>query len=866
MDMFNRLKNFISPAAQTVLGDDSTTLNKKLSTHPDPAEESVTYKEQGDAHLLKGNLEDAKACYQHAIALNPNYAKAYSNLGFVLKEQSNNGDAEHCLKTALSIDPKIADSHYMLGTIYQTQGRLEDTIYHFRQALELDPDLAFAYRDLCYLLFQNGKIDDAKEVITKGIAHNPGIPEYHFYLGNLYLHTKEFDKAVTSYRNALSIQPAYLEAHFNLGIVLQEQGNLNEAIASYQKAIALKPDFADAHYHLGVIFFNDQHLLPEAEASFRRALEINPDFADAHFKLGNLFTDLGRLDEAEASYRRVLERMPDFAECHSNLGNVLKDLGRLDEAEASYRRALQIKPDFSEVHSNLGNALKDMGRLDQAEASYRRALQFKPDNADAHINLGATLQGKGRLVEAEASYRRAIQINPDHADAYSNLGVTLRELDRLIEAEASYRRAIQITPDHIIAHSSLLFLYAYHALIDPDEYLVQARKWEHACLPRQDRQAARHRVFQRPPLVGRRLRVGYVSGDFRQHAVSYFIEQIFTHHDRSRVELFAYSNNVMQDAVTKRLQALAEHWILITGVGDAAIRDRIEADGIDVLIDLSGHTANNRLGIFARRAAPVQAHYLGFMASTGLTEMDYWIGDEILTHPEMDSHFSEQVWRLPRVWVSYKTLADAPEPDWRPASDGSVWVGSFNNLGKLTPQTLALWARVLHALPEGKLLLKTRELADAGNRQRILDAMDRHGVSPDRIDLQRDTDWANYMACYNRLDIALDPVGGHGGGTSTCDALWMGVPVITLEGDRATSRFSASMLDAIGRPEWIAHSETEYLDKVVALARDKELRKALRSSQRDRMARSSLCDAKNLTMTLEEAYFEMFNRWPNKKN
>jgi protein O-GlcNAc transferase len=548
------------------------------------------------------------------------------------------------------------------------------------------------------------------------------------------------------------------------------------------------------------------------------------------------------------------------------LGVTLQYMSRMAEAEANYRRAIQINPEHTNAHNNLGAAFLKSGRLTEAEASCRRALQINPDNADAHNNLGNTFKEQGRSAEAEDSFRRALQINPNNADTHNNLGNILKDMSRMAEAEASYRRALEIYPAFAKAYCNLLFLYSYQALLDPQKYLAQARKWEHACLPRQDRQVARNRVFQRPPLVGRRLRVGYVSGDFRQHAVSYFIEQIFTHHDRSRVELFAYSNNVMQDAVTKRLQALAEHWILITGVGDAAIRDRIEADGIDVLIDLSGHTANNRLGIFARRAAPVQAHYLGFMASTGLTEMDYWIGDEILTHPEMDSHFSEQVWRLPRVWVSYKTLADAPEPDWRPASDGSVWVGSFNNLGKLTPQTLALWARVLHALPEGKLLLKTRELADAGNRQRILDAMDRHGVSPDRIDLQRDTDWANYMACYNRLDIALDPVGGHGGGTSTCDALWMGVPVITLEGDRATSRFSASMLDAIGRPEWIAHSETEYLDKVVALARDKELRKALRSSQRDRMARSSLCDAKNLTMTLEEAYFEMFNRWLNKKN
>ncbi|MEJ1959078.1 MAG: hypothetical protein WDM70_06150 [Nitrosomonadales bacterium] len=224
--------------------------------------------------------------------------------------------------------------------------------------------------------------------------------------------------------------------------------------------------------------------------------------------------------------------------------------------------------------------------------------------------------------------------------------------------------------------------------------------------------------------------------------------------------MFAYSTNEKKDTVTQRLQSLVDHWIFVAGTSDVGIRERIEADGIDVLIDLSGHTGLNRLGVFARRAAPVQAHYLGYFASTGLSEMDYWIGDDIVTPIEMEHQFSERIWRLPRVWVSYKTVLDAPEPDWRPADDGSIWIGSFNNLGKLTPATLALWGRVLAALPEGKLLLKSKELADAGNRQRILNILSGHGVSPERIDLQPGSNWVDYMAQYNRLDIALDPVGG----------------------------------------------------------------------------------------------------------
>jgi predicted O-linked N-acetylglucosamine transferase (SPINDLY family) len=243
--------------------------------------------------------------------------------------------------------------------------------------------------------------------------------------------------------------------------------------------------------------------------------------------------------------------------------------------------------------------------------------------------------------------------------------------------------------------------------------------------------------------------------------------------------------------------------------------------------------------------------------------MDYWIGDEILTPPELDNQFSEKIWRLPRVWLSYKTITEAPVPNWHPASDGTIWLGSFNNLGKMTPHTLRLWAQILHELPTARLLLKNKELADAGNRNRILSELASHGIVAERIDLQPGSDWIDYMAQHDRLDIALDPVGGHGGGTSSCDALWMGVPVIHLIGEHVGSRFAASLLNAIGHREWIAHSEAEYVEKVIHLAKNIELRKQLRSSQRNEMALSPLCDARGLAHALEDAYSHMFTHWLN---
>ena len=712
-------------------------------------------------------------------------------------------------------------------------------------------------------LFTEGRYPEAAALAQ---AMTVCFPRHGFgwkVLGTVFQQMGRSEDALIPMQKAAKLSPGDAEAHNNLGNTLQELGRLDEAESLYRRALTIKPNYTDAHYNLGNIL-KELGRLDESEASHRRALTIKPDYAEAHNNLGLTLNDMGCLDEAEASYRRALEIKPDFAEAYNNLGNTLQELGRLDEAETLYWRALTIKPNYTEAHYNLGNTLQELGRLDEAETLYRQALMIKPDYAEAYNNLGLTLNDLGCLDEVETSYRRALEIKPDYAEAHYNLGITLNDLGRLDEAEASYRRALEIKPDYAVAHSNLLFLYAYHSLLNPHEYLAQARSWEQACLTVEDRHTAHHRVFQPPPLAGRRLRVGYVSGDYRQHAVSYFIEQLFSHHDQARIELFAYSTRGQGDAVTGRLQALTEHWVSLVGMPDAASRERIEADGIDVLIDLSGHTAHNRLGIFVHRAAPVQAHYLGYFASTGLTEMDYWIGDAILTPAETDSHFSERVWRLPRVWVSYDGKVDAPVPAWRPSQDGTVWLGSFNNLGKLTPATLALWAKLLHALPEGKLLLKTKELSDMSNRQRILDSMSGHGILPHRIELQdrsATSDWSAHMAYYDRLDIALDSVGGVGGGTTTCDALWMGVPVIALEGDRMGSRMTASMLNAIGRTEWIAGSEEDYIDKVVALARNVEQRKALRFSQRNRMAASPLCDARGLAMSLENAYFEMFERW-----
>ena len=609
--------------------------------------------------------------------------------------------------------------------------------------------------------------------------------------------------------------------------------------------------------------------LPEAEARYQQVLQINPDLskadlAGAHYNLGNVLRGQDRPEEAVASYRRALEIQPRSVEISGNLGGALKDAGRLEEAAAVYQSAIALAPRDALLHYNLGIVRNEQGRPLDALASYASALALDPRSPDIHQNLGSLLLDLGRPGEALAAFRKALEIQPGSGDALSGVALALADLGESDEALAGFRAALAARPSSATAYSHLLGFASYRALLSPEETLALARGWEQAVVPEAERRAARARVFRAAPLTGRRLKLGYVSGDFRQHAVSYFVEQIFRHHDAARVELFAYSTCAKSDAVTARLRPLAHHWRDAAGMSDAAIRDGIAADGIDVLVDLSGHTLHNRLGVFARRAAPVQVQYIGGLGSSGLTEMDYWLGDAIVMPPETDAQFSEQVWRLPRVWLSYDGRADAPRPAPRAEADGAVRLGSFANLSKLTPRTLALWAKLLQALPEGRLLLKTKGLADPGVRERILGILAANGAASERVELQdwRTTpDWAAHMGSYHRLDVALDPVDVHTGATTTCDALWMGVPVITKMGERMGFRMTATTLDALGHPEWIARSDDEYAEKAVALARDAARRAQLRVTLRDEMAASPLCDARDLARNLEDAYIGMYERW-----
>ena len=545
---------------------------------------------------------------------------------------------------------------------------------------------------------------------------------------------------------------------------------------------------------------------------------------------------------------------------HNDLGAVLQDLGKLDEAVASYHKALALKPDYAEAHNNLGNAFRGLGKLEEAATSYHKALAITPDSADAHNNLGNALQNLGKLDEAVASYRKALAIMPDLTEAHSNLGAALQDLGMLDEARISYHKALAIKPGYAKAHSNLIVCMNYDEHYSQQEIFAEGRRWEAAHAAAGTTREVSHSHDRDPE---RRLRIGYVSPDFRSHSVSHFLDPLVAGHDRRQFEVFCYAQVDNPDIQTRRFRGLADAWCSTVGMTAQAVAERVRADRIDILVDLAGHTANNLLLAFAERPAPVQTAWLGYPNTTGLSAMDYRLTDDI-ADPEGpgDALYSERLTRLPNGFLCFAPAVEAPAVAIPPAlANGLVTFGSFNNLSKVTAATVAAWARILRGAPESRLLLKNRALASEEARQRYRTLFADEGVDGARLEFHAWIDpRSGHLAAYGRIDIGLDPF-PYNGTTTTCEALWMGVPVVSLSGDRHASRVGASILTRVGLTELIADTVDGYVTAAVALAKAPERFVELRRELRATMAASPLCDAAGFTHDVEAAYREMWRRW-----
>jgi protein O-GlcNAc transferase len=745
---------------------------------------------------------------------------------------------------------ELAMQHHRAGKLYEAEQL-------YRQILAQYPSHFAAMHFLGMIAHHAGQLDSAVDLIRRAITLHADFPDAFNSLGNVLKDVGQLDEAIAAYRQATVLNPNYPEAFNNLGNALKDKGQPEESIAACRQAIALRPGFAEAHSNLGNALIDNKQL-DEAIAAYRQAIALKPDYAEAHSNLGSALKEKGQLDDAIAACRQAIRLRAGYAKAHNNLGNALKDKGQLDEAILAYRQAIAFNPGYAEAYSNLGNVLRDKEELDASVAACQQAIALNPNFAAAYSNLGNVLRDMGQADEAIAACEKALALNPNLPEAHNNLGNSLQDKGQLDEGIARYRQAIALWPEYAESHSNLVFALHYHPGYDPQAITEEHRAWSR-------QHAEPLRQFIRPHEnyreANRTLRVGYVSADFRDHAVSRFLLPLFRHHDHEANQIICYSDVQNEDAVTDGLRACTDDWRRIVGMSDEGVAKMIRDDQIDILVDLAGHTMGNRLRVFARRPAPVQVAYLGYPGTTGLPEIDYRLSDPFADPPgQTEFLHSEKLWRLPVCNWCYDEPEEAPEVR-SSRMDGPICFGSFNKLAKASPAVMELWVAILKAAPDSRLMIKSRGLGTQGIRPQISRFFESRGILPERLEIRGgDPDVQSHLGFYNKLDIALDTYPYHGT-TTTCEALWMGVPVVSLEGPSHVSRVGVSLLNAVGLPELIAQSAEEYVSIAVALAADLPRLTELRRTLRRRMRASPLMDAPKFARDVEAAYRGMWRAW-----
>jgi protein O-GlcNAc transferase len=627
-----------------------------------------------------------------------------------------------------------------------------------------------------------------------------------------------------------------------------ERGDAVEAELLARDALGLDPEDALLHAYLGSILMARGNVT-EALPQYQMAIQQQPGVAAYYNELGNALAVCGDFEAAALALREAAKLSPELPEIHNNLGNVRRASGDRVAAAEDYRQALALRSEYPEAWSNLGVVLQELDDLDGAEDAYRKAIEIEDGNSFALTHLGVVLSAKGELTAAESAHRSAIASNPNLPAPYNNLSIVLKDQGRLDEALQSYERATQMNPAEPSLRSNTLLARCCLPNIREDGLYVQHMIFGE-CFETQ-----RETNFDVSERSNARLRIGYVSPDFYSHSVASFVEPIIEAHDRDEFHVTCYSDVIGGDEVTRRLKASADMWCDTAQDSDDELYQRIVADKIDILVDLAGHTGNNRLPVFTRRAAPLQVNWIGYPATTGLSRMDYRITDR-WADPEggADRWHSESLLRLEPGFLCYRAPDDAPLPE---NPDGAALTfGSFNNFTKINDAVLDVWAALLQAEPAARLLLKCRQLADGGVCGRLVAAFGARSISPDRLVLRGRIDSrTDHLALYGEVDVALDTF-PYNGTTTTCEALWMGVPVVTMTGERHAARVGESLLRRGGWDTWVANSPEEYVKTARELARSRPAPSEIRVQ----LASSSVMDGKVVTAALEASYREIWRR------
>ncbi|MFD1625540.1 tetratricopeptide repeat protein [Azospirillum griseum] len=806
-----------------------------------------------------GRVVEAADAYGRAAALDPGHADTQFNHGVLLDRLGQRAAAADAFARALDANPRHAAAANNRGLALRALGRTAEAADSFARAGRIDPGFGAAWYHQALALAALGRLDDSTTALRRAVVGDPGLSGAHVNLGNRLPQTS--DAGLRHYQHALKLDPRLAGAWRGLAQQLHARGRQTEAAEAAAEAIRLGGGEPILWNALGTcrLAAGDR---AGAVRAFTRWTIAHPDDAEAQFALA-VTSAPNDPALADGAYRRTVRLLWSDHRAWANLALLRLADRRPTDALAPLRTVVALRPDLAEPWFNLGHTLRGLDRAGDGVGAYRRALILAPDQVGTAFNRALDLQELGRIDAAAEGYRHTLVLDPTHRDALCNLSSIVRATARYAEATAGYRRAQALEPDNVDAHRNLLSSILY----DPG--------WTEAM------RFAEHRRFERlhaAPLYAssrpcandrdpnRRLRVGYLSADFRSHPVARNLEPILANHDHQRFEITAYAHVARPDETTERLRPLMDRWREVGGLSDAETAARVRADGIDVLVIVAGRFDSNRPLVAAHRAAPVQISlYDG--ATSGLSAMDYLITDRVMTPrgrfaPADAESFAERPIRLPTLFA-YPPIDDAPPPEPPPLlARGGVTFGSFNNPAKQSDAVLALWGRVLRAVPGSRLVLKYKNLYAAPElaaRARAMVAD--QGVDPARVLTPASVqDRRHHLALYHGIDIALDPF-PFCGATTSFEALWMGVPVVTRPGANMMSRWSASLLSALDLPDLIATDDDSYVAIAAALAADPARLTALRATLRARIAAAPFLNGPHKARQMERVYRALWRRW-----
>ncbi|WP_019898940.1 tetratricopeptide repeat protein [Methylotenera mobilis] len=777
------------------------------------------WKVLGAIYQNQGAMQHALDALKNAALFLPNDYEAQYNLGNCFYDQQQLDSAVVCYQNAIQLNPSFAQAHYNLGNVLKKQDLLKEAEQSYKNALRFDVDNVWVLDNLAHVLYDQGHFSEAKDC----------------------------------YERVLKIQPDFVAAHIGLGAVSKALGQLQDAEDSFKRAIEFGAEF-EAYSNLADLLHASDRLA-EAEVCLRAAISAHPDSVDATVKMAVYLRTLGRVPESIPYFIQALSIDQSRKDVHVDLGLAKADQGLFSEAEVCYRRALELDPDYWLAYNNLGLALHRMERYQEAELAFDKAIALHPSEALLYSNLGLTLAALGQIKKAEASLKKAVEIFPEYVNAHINLCTNYIAQGRLEEAEYECFEALKFDPASNKARSNLLFAMNYSGHHSAEYRLQQALEFNNVVT---SKVVQAYTAWQSHP-NSRRLRIGLMSGDLRQHPVAYFLENWVRNVDFSQFELTAYLTDIREDAFTGRLKPNFAYWKSLVGLTDQAAAELIHDDGIDILLDLSGHTSGNRLQILAWKPAPIQVSWLGYFATTGMKCVDYFIADEVGVPAAHYAHFVEKIKYLPDTRLCFTAPHVAVDVSALPAlTNGYITFASFQTLAKAGDDVLALWAEVMLALPDAKLRWQCKSFGDADVTADMVARFAKLGISADRLTLLCSVSREAYFVAHHEVDVILDTF-PYPGGTTTCEALWMGVPTLTLAGDSLIARQGASMLSAACLADWVAETKVDYLNAALSLCSDLSQLANLRAKLRAQVLASPLFDAERFAKNMEIALWEMWH-------